>query len=91
MNPSGPSAEPAVQEARAAARAKGVLLHVMKASTEKEFEPFAALVQMRAAALVVAPDAFFNSRRETLVALAAHHAVPAIYQGREFVPVAWLV
>ena len=35
-------------------------------------------------AIVVAPDAFFNSQRETLVALAARHAIPAIYQGREF-------
>jgi len=86
VNPSGPSAKPAVQEAQAAARAKGMQLRVLEASTEKEFEPlFAALAQIRAGALVVAPDAFFNSQREKLVALAARHAVPAIYQGREFV------
>ena len=85
VNPSSPSAEPTVQQTQAAAGAKGVQLHVLRASTENEFEPlFAALVQMHAGAIVVAQDAFFNSQRETLVALAARHAVPAIYQGREF-------
>jgi len=85
MNPSSPSAEPAIRDMQEAARAKGVQLHVLKASTDGEFETaFASLVQLRVGALVVAADAFFNSRREALVALAARHVVPAIYQGREF-------
>ena len=44
----------------------------------------AALVQQRADALLVGNDAFFNSRREQIVALAARHAVPAIYSFRSF-------
>jgi putative ABC transport system substrate-binding protein len=42
------------------------------------------LVQLRAGALVIATDAFFNSRSEQLATLALRHAVPAIFQDREF-------
>jgi putative ABC transport system substrate-binding protein len=74
---------PAMQEA---ARAKGVQLYILKASTESEIDAaFASLVQRQAGALVVSSDAFFYSRREQLVALAARHAVPAIYEWRQFV------
>src|SRR5208337_161058 len=46
---------------------------------------FASLVQLRPHALVVAPDPFFNVRREQIVGLAARHAMPAIFDFREFV------
>jgi hypothetical protein len=46
--------------------------------------PFASLVKLHAGALVVGPDAFFNVRREQLMALASRHALPAIYEGREY-------
>ena len=59
---------PVVQRA---ASAKGIRLHIVHASTEDEFEPcFASLAGLRADALVVGADAFFNSRREQIVALA---------------------
>jgi putative ABC transport system substrate-binding protein len=75
-----------------AARAKGVQLHILNAGAEGEFEPaFAALVQQHADALIVGADPFFNSRREELVALAARHAVPAIYEWRESVVAGGLI
>ena len=58
---------------------------IQKASTESEIDAaFAALVQQSSDALLVFPDPFFDSRREQIVALAARHAVPAIYEFRQF-------
>jgi len=86
VDPNIPATEhvmPAVQEA---ARAKGVQLHILKASTESEIDAaFAALVQGKAGALVVSAGPFFYGRREQLVALAARHTVPTIYEWRQFV------
>ncbi len=77
---------------REAARAKGVQLHVLKAGTESEIDAaFAILVQLHAAALLVGGDLFFFSRRDQLVALAARHAVPAIYERREFAETGGLI
>jgi putative ABC transport system substrate-binding protein len=85
VNPNGSNAEPIMRGVREAARLKGVQLHVLKAATESEIDgAFATLVQLHAGALVVGSDAFFTSRRERLVALAARHAVPAIYYSHEF-------
>ena len=92
VNPSNPNAERIIREVQEAARTKGVQLHVLKAGTEGEIDAaFATLVQLHAGALVVAADPFFNSRREQLVALAARHAVPAIYEWREFATAGGLV
>ncbi len=74
-----------MRDLQEAARAKGVQLSILKASTESEIDTaFASLVQLHAGALLVGADSFFNSRREQLVALAARYAVPAIYEWREF-------
>jgi putative ABC transport system substrate-binding protein len=86
VNPNNPIGErmvPAVQEA---ARAKGVQLPILKASTESEIDAaFASLVQLQAGALLVGNDAYFFDRRNQLVALAARYAIPAMYDWREFV------
>jgi len=72
-------------ELQSTTRALGVQLHVVQASTERDFDPaFATLAQMGAGGLVIAPDALFISRSDQLAALALRHAVPAITQFREF-------
>jgi putative ABC transport system substrate-binding protein len=86
VNPNSSGAKRTMLNAQEAARAKGVQLSIIKASAEDEFETaFASVVQLHAGALVVGNNPFFNSRREQLVALASRHAVPAIYEWREFV------
>jgi putative ABC transport system substrate-binding protein len=78
--------ETLLRDAQSAAPTLGLKLHVLYASNEGEFHAaFTRLVQLRAGALVIGSDAFFNSRSEQLAALTVRHAVPAIYQWREFV------
>jgi putative tryptophan/tyrosine transport system substrate-binding protein len=84
-NPMTSYVERMIQEVQGAARAKGMQLHVLKAATEGEIDTaFATLAQLQAGALIVGGDPFFASLREQLVALASRHAVPAIYEWREF-------
>jgi putative ABC transport system substrate-binding protein len=76
----------------AAARTLGVDVPVVIASTEDGLESaFANPVQLRAAALLIAGDAFFNSTREQLVALAARHRLPTVYPWREAPAVGGLI
>ena len=85
VNLNNAGAERVMRGVQEAARAKGVQLPILTASTEAEIDAaFASLVQLHASALVVGGEPFLNSRREQLVALASRHAVPAIYQFREF-------
>jgi putative ABC transport system substrate-binding protein len=85
INPITPSAEIQLRVMSAAGRALGLQLHVLHASTERDFDSvFATLMQLRAGALAIEPDALFTSRSEQLAALALGHAVPAIYEWREF-------
>jgi putative ABC transport system substrate-binding protein len=85
VNPNSPTAAPSIQGAQEAARAKGVQLSVLNASTESEIDAaFATLVTLRADGLIVAADPFFDTRREQLVAPAAQFRVPTIYFEREF-------
>jgi putative ABC transport system substrate-binding protein len=92
VNQNDANAERIIKDVQAAARAKGVQLHVLKAGSESEIDAaFAALVQLQAGGLVVGTDPYFFSRREQLVALASRHAVPAIYEWREFAAVGGLI
>jgi putative ABC transport system substrate-binding protein len=86
MNPDTSDTDSQAREAQEAARSLGQQLQILRARTEQDIDTaFAALVQLRAHALVVASDPFFNLRHEQILALAARHAVPAIHEGREFV------
>jgi putative ABC transport system substrate-binding protein len=86
VNPAYPTAEAELEDMQEAARASGKQLSVLRVHSEKDFDAaFATLLQQRAGALVVAADTLFNNWRDRLVALAARHAVPAIYFQREFV------
>jgi putative tryptophan/tyrosine transport system substrate-binding protein len=79
------AAESEARTVQAAARTLGLQLHVLRASTERDFDSaFASLAQLRAGALVIGSDLFFTSRSEQLAALTVRHAVPSIYQFREF-------
>jgi putative ABC transport system substrate-binding protein len=85
-NLKNPMNQPQITELQAAARVLGKQIQVLNASTDSDFEAaFAAVAQQRMQALVVASDPFFDDRRGQIVALAAHHAVPASYTRREFV------
>jgi len=85
VNPKSPDSETQVRDVQAAAHAIRQQIVVLNASSERDIETaFAALVQNRAAALLVGSDPFLTDRRDQLVALAARHAIPAIYQWREF-------
>src|SRR5262245_7010291 len=81
-----------VRESEAAARAIGKEVVIFNASSDVEIETaFANIVQARPEALLVGADPFFNSRRGLIVALAARHAIPAIYEWREFVEMGGLI
>lgn len=85
VNPTNANIETQMRDLQAAARTLGLQLHVLHASTEREFDTvFATLVQLRAGGLVIGTDSFFNSHSEHLAGLALRHAVPTIYQYREF-------
>jgi putative ABC transport system substrate-binding protein len=85
VNPTSPVAEPQTRDAQAAADALGLKLSVLSAVTENDFDQvFATLIQRRADALFISADPFLSSRRERLVALSARHAIPTLYEIREF-------
>jgi putative tryptophan/tyrosine transport system substrate-binding protein len=75
-----------------AAHTLGLELHVLNASTERDFDAvFANLIQLRAGGLLIDSDPFFTARQEQLAALTVRHAVPAIYENREFAAAGGLV
>ena len=85
LNPKYTAFEFQLKEIQEAARSIGQQIHVLHASSEQDIHAaFKAFVQMRVQALLVGGDPFFNGRREQLVTLAAHYAIPAIYELREY-------
>ena len=80
VNPNSGGTERVIGDVQDVARAKGVQLPILNASSDGEIDAaFATLPQLHAEALIVSNDAFFFSRRDQFVALATRHAVPAIY------------
>jgi putative ABC transport system substrate-binding protein len=85
MNPNFPGTEKQLSDLEAAARVLGLQLIVLRASTDREIDAaFATIAQRGGGALFVGVDPFLYERRDHIVALAARHAIPAIYSFREF-------
>jgi putative tryptophan/tyrosine transport system substrate-binding protein len=85
VNPTFPIVDLQLSDVREAAPRLGIELVLLNASTENEFDAiFATIAQRHAGGLSVCGDPFFNSRRDRLIALAAQHRVPTIYEWREF-------
>jgi putative ABC transport system substrate-binding protein len=93
VNPADPAlAGPQTSQVLSAAHTLGLELHVLNASTEGDFSAvFVKLIQLRAGGLVISGDPFFNSRPTLLGNLCARHAVPAIFEFREFAAAGGLV
>jgi putative ABC transport system substrate-binding protein len=86
VNPNNPNAESVARNARETALSLGLQLHILNAGTAREIDTaFASIVEQRIGVLLAGADPFFLGRRDQFVALAARHAVPAIYYAREFV------
>jgi putative ABC transport system substrate-binding protein len=85
LNPTSPTTDSQLRNLQAAADALGVRLHILHASTERDFDAMSqTLVQLRPGGLVVASDTFFATHSEQLAALTVRHALPAIHQSRDF-------
>jgi putative ABC transport system substrate-binding protein len=85
VNPANADAETVASDTRAAARALGVELQVMEASTDRDLETaFATMARQRVGGLVIAPDPFFVSRIKPLAGLALHRALPTAFEFRQF-------
>jgi putative tryptophan/tyrosine transport system substrate-binding protein len=84
VNPNMPETEPERKDVQAAARAIGLQLITFDVSSDRDIETaFATLVSGGAGALLVGTGAFLASKRESIIALAARDAIPAMYQLRE--------
>jgi putative tryptophan/tyrosine transport system substrate-binding protein len=85
VNPTNPNAESDIKDAQAAADALAWELRVLTASTERELEAaFVAMVREKVGGLLVVVDIFFIDNRDQIIGLAARHAIPAIYERREY-------
>jgi ABC-type uncharacterized transport system substrate-binding protein len=85
VNPTSPTVDSQLKSLQAAAQTLRLQFHVLRASTERDFDTvFATLLQLRVGGLVVASDTFLGTHGEQLAGLTIRHAVPAIHQSRDF-------
>ena len=85
LNPTNANLQAQLRGVQEAARAVGQRVNILSASTGRDIDAaFATAVESHAGALLIGSDPFFNSRLDQIVALAARHAIPAIYEGRDF-------
>src|SRR5262249_17935512 len=85
LNPSNANFQAQLRGVQEAARASGRQVNILSASTDREIETaFAIVTESRAGALLVGSDPFFSSRLDQIVAAAARHRIPAIYEARDF-------
>ena len=92
VNPTSTAAAEQTRNAQAAAAALGLKLHILNASNERDIDAaFASFARERVEALIFGGDAPFTGQRDRLVALAARHAMPAVYNLREFVAAGGLI
>jgi putative ABC transport system substrate-binding protein len=92
LDPSYPSTPGQTKDLETAARTLGVQLHVLRASSEQDFDDaFATAAKLAPSALVIGNAPFFNSRSAQLGALAARSGVPGIFQTREFAAAGGLI
>src|SRR5262249_45387629 len=92
VNPTNPIMETTVRDLEAAARAMGLQIQALNASTSREIDAaFASFGRERPDAVFVSVDTFLNSRRAQLVNLASRHALPATFSNRDFVEIGGLM
>jgi putative ABC transport system substrate-binding protein len=85
LNPTNANFQTQLRGVQDAARDLGQQVSILSASNERDIDAaFATVTESRARALLVGSDPFFNNERDQFIALAARHAIPAIYEGREF-------
>ena len=89
VDPAFPPAPSIITDLQAAARTLGLQLFIVNASTDRDLEPaFATFSQQLVGAVLVSDSTFYTRRTEQLAALAARHALPAMFPFREFAPAA---
>jgi len=92
VNPTRPGVEAQKAQVQDAAQALGLALHILDASTERDFDAvFKAMVTQQDGALVVAPDAFFLTQRAQIADLATRYKIPTMYELRSFVEAGGLI
>jgi putative tryptophan/tyrosine transport system substrate-binding protein len=92
QNPSSPLSDAFLRQLQPAARAMGLQVHVLQASKDADLEAaFSKLSDLKADALVITPDVFFNTRTELIAKLALRHRVPALQHYRPFVAAGGLI